>query len=106
MARARRVFVETTPLGHRVVLSRDRWREIVRFKHPALAGHEAAVQDCVRDPTVIRASAKDPDVHLYYRPAHKGYICTVIGGDDPTSRFVITAYFTKSPKKGPDLWTK
>jgi hypothetical protein len=25
-----------TPLGYRVVLSRDRWYEIVRFKHPAV----------------------------------------------------------------------
>ena len=60
----RRVFVEITPLGHRVVLTRDRWREIVRFKHPAIGGHEQDVQDCLRDPDVIRSSAKDPDVHL------------------------------------------
>ena len=82
------------------------WREIVRFKHPALAGHEADVRECVRDPDVIRASAKDPDVHLYYRPSPRGYVCAVVGGDDPNARFVITAYFTKSLKKGPDLWTK
>jgi hypothetical protein len=50
MAKKRRIFSEGTPLGHRVQLTRDRWREIVRFKHPALAGHEAEIQDCVRDP--------------------------------------------------------
>src|SRR3954470_4550490 len=81
MAKARRVFVETTPLAYRVVLTRDRWREIVRFKHPALAGHEADVRDCVRDPEVIRASAKDPNVHLYYRPFQSGFVCTVVGGE-------------------------
>jgi hypothetical protein len=106
MARKRRVFLETTPLGHRVELSRDRWREIVRFKHPALAGHEEALRECVRDPDVIRASAKDQDVHPYYRPSPKGYVCTVVGGDDPNACFVITAYFTRNLKKGPDLWTK
>ena len=38
MAKRQR-FAVTTPLGHRVVLTRDRWREIVRYKHAALAGH-------------------------------------------------------------------
>jgi hypothetical protein len=33
----RMIFVEATPLGDRVMLSRDRWREIIRYKHPALA---------------------------------------------------------------------
>jgi hypothetical protein len=88
------------------VLSRDRWREIVRFKHPALAGHEALVRECVRDPDLIRASAKDPNVHLYYRGTDDGFICTVVGGDDPEDRFVVTAYFTKSIKKGQELWTR
>ena len=34
------LFTVVTPLGYRVSLSRDRWRQITRFKHPALAGHE------------------------------------------------------------------
>ena len=106
MAKKRRVFTERTPLGHRVVLTRDRWREIVRFKHPALAGHEQAVRDCVRDPEAIRASAKDADVHLYYRSTDEGFVCVVVGGDDPGDRFVVTAYFTTSLKKGQELWTK
>ncbi len=102
----RQVFVESTPLGHRVVLTRDRWREIVRFKHPALDGHEVDVQDCLRDPEIIRESAKDSDVHLYYRSTAEGYVCIVVAGDDPHERFVVTAYFTKKPKKGHDLWTR
>jgi hypothetical protein len=106
MVKQRLVFVETTPLGHRVTLTRDRWREIVRFKHPALAGLEAEVRDCVRDPDVIRASVKDPSVHLYYRLGARGHVCVVVGGDDPAARFVITAYFTMTIKQGSDLWTK
>jgi hypothetical protein len=85
-AMKKRVFRETTPLGHQVVLTRDRWREIVRIKHPALAGYEASVRECIRDPEVIRASAKDPDVHLYYRLSPTGYTCVVVGGDDPDDR--------------------
>ncbi len=99
-------FAETTPLGHRVVLTRDRWREITRFKHPALTGHEAKVRECLRDPEVIRESAKDPEVHLYYYATATGYICAVVGGADPQARFLITAYFTKTIKRGHNLWTK
>lgn len=102
----RRTFVERTPLGQRVVLTRDRWREIVRFKHPALAGSETLVQECLRDPDVIRESAKEAEVHLYYRAVEQGYLCVVVGGDDPEDRFVVTAYFTDSLKKGRELWTK
>lgn len=106
MARKKRVFTATTPLGHRVVLTRDRWREIVRFKHPAMAGHETTARECLRDPGIIRASAKEADVHLYYRSSAEGYVCVVVGGDDTRARFVVTASFTKSMKKGADLWTK
>lgn len=104
---AKRVlFAEITPLGDRVVLTRDRWREIVRFKHPALAGHEPDVRECVRNPELIRGSATDPNVHLYYRLTTSGYLCVVVGGENPQARLVITAYFTKNLKKGNDLWTR
>ena len=44
---SRRLFTVTTPLGDRVFLTRDRWRQIVKFKHPALAGHEREVRACL-----------------------------------------------------------
>ena len=100
------VFAERTPLGYRVVLTRDRWREIVRFKHPALAGNEAAVRECLRDPELVRESLKDADVHLFYRRTERTYLCVVTAGDKAVDRFVVTAYFTKNIKKGTDLWTK
>jgi hypothetical protein len=106
MARKRRVFEEETPLGYRVVLARDRWREIIRFKHPALAGHESEVRETVRDPDEIRASAKETDVHVFYRKTDQGYICVVVGRDDSQERFVVTAYFTAKIKKGDQLWTR
>jgi hypothetical protein len=105
MAR-RLLFTVTTPLGYRVALARNRWREIVRFKHPALAGQEQQVRLCLEDPDQVRASAKDPDVHLYYRATDRGHVCAVVGGTDPDERFVVTAYFTQNIKQGTVLWTK
>ena len=99
-------FAVVTPLNHRVVLTRDRWREIVRYKHPALTGHDGDVQDCLRDPDRIRASVKDPSTHLYYRTLAHCILCVVVGGEDPQQRFVVTAYFTQGLKTGQDLWKK
>lgn len=45
-------------------------------------------------------------MHLYYRGHGEAYVCVVVGGDEPEGRFVVTAYFTKSIKKGRELWTK
>jgi hypothetical protein len=104
---AKRIILDVvTPLADRVILTRDRWREIIRYKHPALAGHQDELGECLRDPDAIRRSAKDPDVHLYYRTADRGYICAVIGGEDRQQRFVITAYFTQSLKAGRELWKR
>ncbi len=106
MPKIRILFTEVTPVGHRVTLTRDRWKEIVRYKHPALAKRVHEVRACLRDPEVIRESAKDSDVHLYYRTVERGFVCVVVGGPIPDRRFVITAYFTKELKKGTDLWTR
>jgi hypothetical protein len=104
MAR-KNIFAVDSPLGHQVVLTRNRWRQIVRFKHPILAGRESEVRDCILDPEVIRASAKDATVHLYYRQSTTNYLCVVVGGEEE-SRFVVTAYFTQTVKKGQVVWTK
>jgi len=105
---AKRVlFAVISPLGYRVILTRNRWREITRFKHPALVGLEQDLRQCLRDPKVIRVSNKDGDTHLYYRENEKGYLCVVVGvSDDEEDRFIVTAYFTKDLKKGDELWTR
>lgn len=95
-----------TPLGYRVSVSRDRWRQIVRFKHPALAGHEKDVRRCLHAPLVVRASVKDADVHLYYGKVDRLYLCVVTAPADTDDRFVVTAYFTKNIKVGSELWKK
>ncbi len=76
------LFDVVTPLGDREVLTRDRWREIVKYKHPALAGHEIEAGECLPDPDMVRGSAKDPDVHLDSRNANRGHLCVVVGGED------------------------
>jgi hypothetical protein len=105
MAR-RLVFNVRTPLGDRVSLSRDRWRQIIRYKHPAMAGHAKAVRACLESPSVVRASAKDPNTHLYYAPAGANHLCVVTGLGEGSQHFVVTAYFTKNIKEGTELWKK
>lgn len=79
-------------------LERDRWRQITRQKHPAVAGHEQDVRACRESPTLIRESATEADVHVYYAPADKGYLCVVAAPADETD------YFTTNIKKGHELW--
>jgi hypothetical protein len=93
-----------TPLGHRVFLARDRWRQIIRFKHPALAGREKEVRSCLSSPILIRESTNATDVHLYYAVAENVYLCVVTAPADQEERFVVSAYFTKNIKRGKELW--
>lgn len=102
----RRLFAVQTPLGYHVFLDRDRWRQIVGRKHPAMAGHEQVVRACLQDPIFVRSSAKEPEVHLYYASIEDVYLCVVTAPADEDERFVVTAYFTKNIKKGSELWTK
>jgi hypothetical protein len=72
---AEKILIDaTTPLGYRIVLTRNRWREIVRFKHPAVARYEQEIRECLEAPDLIRASAKDPDVHVYYLKTGRTYL--------------------------------
>jgi len=104
---AKKAQIETTtPLGYHVVLTRNRWREIVRFKHPAVASYQGAVRECLECPDVIRASAKDPDVHVYYLQVGRNYLCVVAAPQNDGSYFVVTIYLTKRIKQGDELWTK
>jgi hypothetical protein len=102
----RLIFRVLTPLGDWVSLTRDRWRQITRFKHRAVTGHESAVRTCVQSPLLVRASTKDASVHLYYIAAGGAYLCVVTAPTGPTQRFVVTAYFTKNIKPGTELWKK
>ncbi len=64
------------------------------------------MQECIVQPQVVRESAKDPHVHLYYAVAQRGFLCVVVAPGDEQGYFVVTAYFCKEIKKGRELWTK
>jgi hypothetical protein len=102
----RNIFTVETPLGYRVTLSRDRWREIIRFKHPALAGREKEVRKCLERPAVVRESVKEPRVHVYYNEYNRGYLCVVTAPTKDEDRFVVTSYFTRNIKEGNQLWKR
>jgi len=99
------VFTVRSPLGYQVTLTRDRWREIIRYKHPALAGSGRAVRGCVEAPMIVRESIKNASVHLYYTRAGQVYLCVAVAPSDEQERFVVTTYFTRNIKKGRELWT-
>ena len=102
----RLVFSAATPLGYRVELSRDRWRQITRFKHPALAGHEKDVRSCLEEPVCVRESAKDQTVHLFYGKSKAAFLCVVVAPASDDRYFVVTAYFTANRKEGRELWKR
>ncbi len=104
MARKRILISAVTPLGYRVALTRDRWREIIRFKHPAMAGNETAVRACLATPEVVRQSMNAPEVHMYYRKLGRRYLCVVVAQSEQEDRFVVTAYFTRNIKRGTEIW--
>jgi hypothetical protein len=104
MGRKRRLFTVRSPLGYDVFLDRDRWRQIIRHKHPALAGRETEVRTCLASPATIRESAKEPEVHMYYVPVGQAHLCVVTAPANETEHFVVTAYYTANIKKGNELW--
>ncbi|MCL4207940.1 MAG: hypothetical protein KJ000_36095 [Pirellulaceae bacterium] len=100
----RQIFTVVTPIGYRVSLSRDRWRQITRFKHPALSGHENELRSCLRNPMCVRESAKDTNVHLFYSKSESRFLCVVTAPTIGQDRFVVTAYFTTNIKEGTEIW--
>ena len=101
---SRRILTVQTPLGHRVFLSRDRWRQIIRFKHPALAGRKGGLRSCLSSLFLIRESTKEPEVHLYYAITESLYLRVVTAPADAEEHFVVTAYLTKNIKPGNEIW--
>ncbi len=101
------VFRVSSLLGYSVVLTRNHWREIVRFKHPAITAFESETRQCIEEPYLIRSSAKDPDVHLYYLQLElEKHVCVVVAPSDADEYFVVTAYLTNRIKQGDELWKK
>ena len=64
------------------------------------------MRECLESPSVVRESAKEPNVHLYCNERDEEYLCVVTAPSDGNERFVVTAYFTTNIKKGKELWKK
>ena len=104
MAKKRRLFTIQSRLGYQVFLERDRWRQIIKHKHPAMANREKDVRACLASPSIIRESVKEAEVHLYYVPDATGFLCVVVAPTDEDEYFVVTCYSTTNIKKGNELW--
>jgi len=98
------LFDVLTPLGFRVRVTRVYWELITTIKHPAMAGHEADVEETLRNPDEIRLSKSDPQVYLFYKPKRTGrWVCAVTKRMDGEG-FLITTYPTDAIKEGERIW--
>lgn len=94
-----------TPLGFRVVCSREYWGRITLIKHPPMRHRLADVIATLSDPDEVRHSVNDPDVLLFHRKIEPRYVCAVVkrAGD---VGYLITAYPADRIKRGDLVWTK
>ncbi|WP_126147243.1 hypothetical protein [Synechococcus elongatus] len=89
-----------------VRLTEERLAHILR--HPEMVGMETQIADTLKNPQLVRQSRSDESVGLFYRfytqtAIGDKWLCVVVKYlcDDA---FIVTAYFTDSPKKGETLW--
>jgi hypothetical protein len=77
--------------------------------HPEMRGQVARIEETLRKPERVIRSKTDPQVELYYRlyattPVTKKHLCVVVKSPSKEDAFVVTAYFTDTPKQGDVLW--
>lgn len=104
------LFIAETPLGFRVVVSRERWHLIVAVKHPVMQGREDDVRAVLEEPDEVRQSRSDQDILLFYKVKRpKRWTCVVVRrgrGHNEQDGFLITAYPTDAVKEGTTIWTR
>jgi hypothetical protein len=77
--------------------------------HPEMQGQITRIEETLREPERVIRSRTDPQVELYYRlyaatPVTRKYLCVVVKSLSKEDAFVVTAYFTDTPKRGDVLW--
>jgi len=85
-------------LGQRIRITKRHWEYIVN-KHESIIRLENEIKETLRNPTYVRLSKEDKNVHLYYKPYRRYFLCVVcrhLNGNG----FIITAYLTNNIKKG------
>lgn len=89
-----------------IKLTEERWNHISET-HPEIKGMLEDLKNALKDPDLIKRSAYDGNVVLfyrYYRHIYEGkYICVVVRLDEES---IITAYITDRIKKGEIIWKK
>lgn len=92
--------------GRSVRLTDERLVHIL--EHPEIANMEAAMEQTLHEPQLVRRSRSDKTATLsyrYYTETRVGekWLCVVVKYST-NDAFVLTAYFTDKPKKGEQLW--
>ena len=95
-------FEVMTPLGFTVRTSQDYWQLILR-KQPEVGGLETKVRKCLHEPDIIRRSARDPAVYLFYARLPSYMLAIVVKRLDHEG-FVVTCYLTDRAKEGAQIW--
>lgn len=96
------VFTVSTPLGFVVRTTRQYWELIVR-KHPEVVGKELEVQNCLRQPELVRHSTQDLVVYLFYASQPPYYLLVVVKRLDGEG-FIIPSYLSDKVKEGEPVW--
>ena len=78
--------------------------------HPEMVGQIDEIKKTLLEPERIIRSKTDPGIELFYRyydetPVTKKYLCVVVK-TLIADRFIITAYFTDTIKRGETLWQR
>jgi hypothetical protein len=98
-------FEVQTPLGFTVRTTEEYWERIVTEKHRNMRSHEADVKATLSDPELVKQSAADPSVLLFYRPQTEGWTAAVVRRLNGEG-FLITCYLTAAIKKGTEIWKR
>jgi hypothetical protein len=99
-------FEVLTPIGVRVIVSRERWELITNVKHPVMAGRTNLLKAALESADEARQSRTDPRVLLFYKAeTDRRWTCAVVRRTNGEG-FLVTAYPTDAIKEGVRVWPK
>ncbi len=84
--------------------------EHINNTHPEMSGQDDKIRDTLFNPDVVVRSTSDPKSILYHRyyvttPVTSKYLCVVVK-ILTNEKFISTAYFRPTVKRGVVLWKK
>ena len=95
--------------NRQIRLTNERQQHI-EVDHPEMFGQIDKIQDTLLNPNMIVKSRTDSEVELFYRhyvttPVSGKYLCVVVK-ISISGRFIVTAYFTDTIKRGEVIWKR